>query len=150
MTARAELLTDRLAAALTVALLFAGVDRAAAQERHWIIVAITGETTTYIDSLSVKPVGSGWVEVWTRETYATPRQSRDGAYDSVVGRRWIDCDGARMRTIQSANYSGAVLVRRSSTSAARRRWYPVRAGPGYQLVQTACRIAATTFPPTQP
>lgn len=132
-----------------VVLLFAGVDRAPAQERHWLIVAITGETTTYIDSLSIKPVGSGWVEVWTRETYATPRQSRDGAYDSVVGRRWIDCEGARLRTMQSANYYGAALVRRYSTSAARRRWYPVRAGPGYQLVQTACRIAAITSPPAQ-
>jgi hypothetical protein len=130
-----------MAAVGAVVLLFGGVDRAAAQERHWMIVAISGETTTYLDSLGIKRVGSGWVEVWTRETYATPRQSRDGAYDSVVGRRWIDCEGARMRTMQSANYYGATLVRRYSTSAARRRWYAVRVGPGYQLMQTACRIA---------
>ena len=122
-------------------LLFVGGDLAAAQQRHWIIVAIAGETTTYLDSLSIKPIGSGWVEVWTRDTHATPRQSRDGTYDSVIGQRWIDCKDARMRTMQSANYYGAALVRRYSTSAARRRWYPVRAGTGYQLVQTACRLA---------
>ena len=122
-------------------ILLAGMDRAAAQERHWVIVAIAGETTTYLDSLSIKPVGSGWVEVWTRDTYATPRQNRDGTYDSVIGRRWIDCKALRMRTMQSANYLGAALVRRYSTSAARRRWYSVRAGPGHQLVQTACRLA---------
>jgi len=136
-----------MAAVGAVVLLFAGVDRAAAQERHWIVVAISGETTTYLDSLGIKRVGSGWVEVWTRETYAAPRQSRDGAYDSVVGRRWIECEGARVRTMQSAHYYGAALVRRYSTSASRRRWYPVRAGPGYQLVQTACRIAGN---PAQP
>ena len=132
----------RLTGALgAVVLLLAGVDRARAQERHWIIVAIAGETTTYLDSLSIKPVGSGWVEVWTRDTHATPRQGRDGTYDSVIGRRWIDCKDARMRIVQSANYYGAALVRRYSTSAARRRWYVVRAGTGYQLVQTACRLA---------
>ena len=136
-----------MAAFGAVVLLFAGGDRAAAQERHWILLAIAGETTTYIDSLSLKRVGAGWVEVWTRETYATPRQSRDGAYDSVVGRRWIECEGARVRTMQSAHYYGAALVSRNSTSASRRRWYAVRAGPGYQVVQTACRIAGN---PAQP
>jgi hypothetical protein len=123
--------------------LFAPVaDRVGAQERHWVEVASTPAAIAYVDSASLKAAGDGLIEVWGKVQHSSPRIASTGVYDRELTSYRINCATLRAIHLQSMQYKGQILVRRSQSAPRSHRWYQSQPGSSREfIIRAACLMA---------
>ena len=118
------------------------------QERSWVEIASAPGWIAYVDSASIKPLGDGLIEVWGKVQYDSPRVASTDVYDRQLTSYRVNCATSRLMQLQSLQYKGQALVRRTSGSSARRRWSGVGASSVRDAtIRTACRLAANPSTP---
>lgn len=122
-------------------LVFSVFGRAGAQQR-WVEIASAPGWTAYVDSASITPAGDGLIEVWGKVQYGSPRAASTGVYDRQLTNYRVNCATRRVLHLESLQYKGRTLVRRSSGSPANRRWSVVGSSSLQEAtVRVACRLA---------
>jgi hypothetical protein len=118
-------------------------DRAGAQERRWVEVASTPAAIIYVDSASVKAAGDGLIEIWGKVQHRSPRIASTGIYDHELTSYRINCATVRAIHLQSVQYKGQILVRRSQSAPRSHRWYQAQPGSAREfIIRAACLMAA--------
>ena len=116
--------------------------RAGAQQRQWVEIASAPGWTAYVDSASITPAGDGLIEVWTKVQYDSARVASTGVYDRRLTSYRVNCATSRVMHLESLQYKGQTLVRRSSGSSARRRWSVIGSSSLREAtIRVACRLA---------
>jgi hypothetical protein len=121
---------------------------APAQERPWVEIASAPGWIAYVDSASITPVGDGLIQVWGKVQYDSARVASTGVYDRQLTSYRVNCATSRLMHLQSIQYKGQTLIRRSSGSSARRRWSVAGASSLLDAtIRTACRLAGNPATP---
>ena len=112
------------------------------QQGSWIAVETTARSVSWLDT-AIRAAGDGLIDVRSKHEYSIPMTDRQEMFDTRVLKYRIRCaDPARSMVLEEALYKGTSLIRRTSTSAARRRWFSLRPNSWNSvLIQKACLLA---------
>ncbi len=98
----------------------------------WVKIGVTEKSTVYVDSSTIRKVGTT-AKMWYTFDYRAPQQltmnGRDVLYLSARGEDEFDCKGLRKRRLiltgHSKNMGGGDIVATDSTKT---QWIPVAPG----------------------
>jgi hypothetical protein len=120
--------------------------RAEAQAQPWVAVDTTADSADYLDT-SIRVIGVDLIEIRSKREYTVPRAYQREMFDVMMVRWRVRCSMPHLTVLAEELYKGRSLVRRSSGSAARRRWYAPHPDSWEDaLIRRACLLAQDKEP----